>query len=251
MAATKALEILPKAGIITLPKEFRDINHLSMEKGREGVESLLTQEENVDKVRESKELRKDKTSKVLNCRYFLSPGPKNTEATLEAALERAKVLNIKNILVSSCSGETAFKALDLFGKHFSLIIVTHVTGFKKPDHQQLPENDRKLLLERGASVLTAQHAFGGVGRAFRNKTGTYQIDEIIAYTLRTFGQGTKVAIELTLMAADAGLIRTDEDVISIGGTGTGVDTALLIKSAHTHNFFDLKVKEIICKPSGF
>jgi len=152
------------------------------------------------------------------------------------------------MLISSCSGKTACKALDLFGDNVSLIIVTHVTGFKKPNHQELSEKNRKLLMKRGVIVLTAQHAFGGVGRAFRNKTGTYQIDEVIAYTLRIFGHGTKVAIEMALMAADAGLIRTDEDVISIGGTATGVDTALLLKPAHTQDFFDLKVKEIICKP---
>ena len=251
LAAKKVLKILPKARIVILPKEFRDINHLLVERGLEGVKSLFIKEDKVDKARESKGFRKDKTFEVLNCRYFVNPGAKNTETTLQSALERAKMLNIKKILVSSCSGKTAFKALDLFGRDFFLIIVTHVTGFREPDHQELPENERKLLLERGAAVLTAQHAFGGVGRAFRNKTGTYQMDEIIAYTLRTFGQGTKVAIEITLMAADAGLVRTDEDVISIGGTASGVDTALLIKPAHTHNFFDLKVKEVICKPSGF
>ena len=205
----------------------------------------------MDKVREPKEHRKNKDFKLVDCRYFLNAGPKNTQATLEAALNRAKMLKTKKILVASCSGKTAFTALDLFGKDFSLIIVTHVTGFKKPDYQELPEKDRKLLLERGATVLTAQHAFGGVGRAFRHKTGTYQMDEIIAYALRTFGQGTKVAIEITLMAADAGLVRTYEDVISIGGTVSGVDTALLIRPSNTEKFFDLKVKEIICKPADF
>jgi len=69
--------------------------------------------------------------------------------------------------------------------------------------------------------------------------------------LRTFGQGTKVAVEIALMAADAGLIRVDEDIISIGGTMTGVDTALLLRPAHTQNFFDLKVREVICKPFDF
>ena len=54
-----------------------------------------------------------------------------------------------------------------------------------------------------------------------------------------------------IMAADAGLVRTDEDVISIGGTGKGADTALLIQPANSSNFFDLKIKEIICKPSIF
>jgi hypothetical protein len=71
----------------------------------------------------------------------------------------------------------------------------------------------------------------------------------MAFTLRTFGQGTKVAIELSLMAADAGLVRTDEDVISIGGTGKGADSALLLQPANSANFFDLKVKEVICKPA--
>jgi len=245
-AAKKILEILPKANIVKLPKEFRDINHLLVEKGQEAVKSLLTKEDKTDEPKESKGSKKDKAFEVVNCRYFTNPGPGNTKATLEAALERAKTLKINKILVSSCTGKTAFKALDLFGNNFSLIIVTHVTGFKKPDHQELAEKDRK-----GAIVLTAQHAFGGVGRAFRNKTGTYQIDEVIAYTLRTFGHGTKVAIEMALMATDAGLIRTDEDVISIGGTATGVDTALLLKPAHTQNFFDMKVKEIICKPLDF
>jgi hypothetical protein len=50
------------------------------------------------------------------------------------------------------------------------------------------------------------------------------------------------------MAADAGVVRTDEDVVSIGGTGQGADTAIVLAPVHTHNFFDLKVKEILCKP---
>jgi hypothetical protein len=251
VAAKKILEILPKAHIVTLPKGFKDINHLLLEKGQKAVKSLLGKEEIVDREKESNGIKQGTAFDAINCRYFLKPGPENTEATLEAAFERATKLKIKNVLVSSCSGKTAFKALDLFGSDVSLIIVTHVTGFKEPDHQELAEKDRKLLIEKGATVLTAQHAFGGVGRAFRNKTGTYQIDEVIAYTLRTFGHGTKVAVEMALMAADAGLIRTDEDVISVGGTATGVDTALLLKPAHTSNFFDMKIREIICKPLNF
>jgi hypothetical protein len=97
-------------------------------------------------------------------------------------------------------------------------------------------------------VLTATHAFGGVGRAVRRRFNTYQVDEIIAQTLRVFGQGTKVACEIVLMAADAGLISTDEEIISIAGTAYGADTALVVKPAHTHDFFQLKVREVLCKP---
>jgi hypothetical protein len=82
----------------------------------------------------------------------------------------------------------------------------------------------------------------------RNKYNTYVIGDIIANTLRVFGQGVKVACEIALMAADAGLVRTDEDVISIAGTSRGADTAIVLRPVNTHNFFDLKVKEILCKP---
>jgi len=58
----------------------------------------------------------------------------------------------------------------------------------------------------------------------------------------------KVACEIACMAADAGFIRTDEDAISIGGTSRGADTAILLRPSNTHAFFDIKVKEIICKP---
>jgi hypothetical protein len=50
------------------------------------------------------------------------------------------------------------------------------------------------------------------------------------------------------MAADAGLIRTDEEAIGIGGSGGGADAAVVLQPANTHTFFDLRVKEIICKP---
>jgi hypothetical protein len=65
------------------------------------------------------------------------------------------------------------------------------------------------------------------------------------------GEGTKVCVEITLMAADAGLIPVDADVISIGGSGRGADTALRIQPANAAKFFDLKIREIIAKPRDF
>ena len=93
-----------------------------------------------------------------------------------------------------------------------------------------------------------QHAFGGVGRAVRKKLGTYEVDEIMAFTLRTFGEGIKVAIEIALMAADAGMVSIQSPCISIGGTATGVDAALVLIPANAQNFFDLRVLEILAKP---
>jgi uncharacterized protein len=187
----------------------------------------------------------------VGCRYFSKPGEDNTQAVIEAAALRAKEMKIGKVLVASCSGKTALSAAKVFLPDIRIIAVTHVAGFLRPNFQELSDDIRQDLERKGVTVLTCQHAFGGVGRGIRKKLATYQVDEIMAYTLRTFGQGTKVAVEIVVMAADAGLVRTDEDVISLGGTASGVDTALVVQPANSADFFDLKVKEIICKPARF
>jgi len=185
------------------------------------------------------------------CRYFRKAGKSNTRDVLESVARRAEALGIQKVLVPSVSGTTALAAAKTLGGEVRIIVITHVTGFDGPNVQELSPAMRKRLESAGVSVFTGQHAFGGVGRAVRNKLGTYQVDEVMAWTLRTFGQGTKVAVEIALMAADAGLVKTDEDVISLGGTGQGVDTALVIRPSNSFHFFDLKVREVICKPGDF
>jgi hypothetical protein len=180
--------------------------------------------------------------------YFPIPGPANTMSVLEASARRAAERKILLVLVATCSGNTALQAREAFPHDVRIIAVTHVAGFAAPNTQELADENRRVLEEKGITVFTGQHAFGGVGRAIRNKLNTYQVDEIMAYTLRTFGQGTKVAVEIALMAADAGLVRTDENVIAIGGTAEGCDTALVVQPANSFRFFDLKIREIICKP---
>jgi len=182
--------------------------------------------------------------------YFGSGGNQNTEQTLAMAKARAEEAGIRSILVATTSGETGRRAAELFAG-YNVVVVTHSTGFKGPDVQELTPENRTAIERAGAKILTAQHAFGGVGRAVRIKWGTYELEEIIAYTLRLFGQGTKVACEIALMAADAGLVRTDEDAIAIGGSGRGADTALVLRPVNAMRFFDLKVREVLCKPRDF
>jgi hypothetical protein len=170
-----------------------------------------------------------------------------TRKTLTRALERAEELGVKTIVVATTTGRTAVSVCEMFQDH-NVVAVTHSTGFSESDTQELEPANLETLRAYKAHVLTTTHAFGGVGRAIRRKLNTFQVDEIMAQTLRIFGQGTKVAVEITLMAADAGLVSVAEEVIAIGGTGKGADTALLIKPANAQDFFDLKVREIISKP---
>jgi hypothetical protein len=200
--------------------------------------------------KEAFKMKMTSTFSDVVCRYFSKTGYSNSEAVLEAVARRAEGSAIKKIVVATCTGRTALKARKILDSGLQIIAITHVTGFNEPDTQELAEKNRQELLAQGVTVHTSAHAFGGVGRGVRSKTGTYQTDEIIAYTLRMFGQGTKVAIEAALMAADAGLIRTDEDIISIGGTKQGADTALRIKPSTSQRCFDLQIREVICKPSN-
>ena len=179
--------------------------------------------------------------------YFEKPGSENTAEVLRIARQRAEELGLKTIIVASTQGDTAVKAMDAL-KGFSVIAVTHVAGFKGPDTQEFTEENKRIVESKGGIVLTTTHAIGGLSRAMRNKHNMYILGEIIADTLRTFGQGMKVVCEIAMMAADSGLVRTDEDVICIAGTGRGADTAILLKPEYTHNFFDLRVREILCKP---
>jgi len=184
---------------------------------------------------------------VLNTVYFERSGPENTEETLRLAKARAESLGIRNVAIASSTGKTGLAASEVFKGH-NLVVVTHVTGFKEPNVQRfLPEN-RARIQENGGTIVTAAHAFGGIGRAVNRRFNTIQIDEITAHVLRLFGQGTKVACEVCCMATDAGLFRTDEDAIGIGGTGGGADTALVLRPTNTHTFFNMRIREIICKP---
>ena len=179
--------------------------------------------------------------------YLTQHGPENTEEVLRIAKLRAEELGIKSIIVASTTGDTAVRATDVF-KGAKVIAVSHVTGFREPNIQEFTEENKRNVEKKGGVVLTTGHAFYGMSMAVRKKFKTHLVGDIIAYTLRLFGQGMKVVCEIALMAADAGLVRTDEDVIAIGGSGRGADTAVVLKPVNSIDFFDLRVREILCKP---
>ncbi len=179
--------------------------------------------------------------------FFEERGKENTEATLRIAKQRADELGIKSIVLASNTGFTALKAFEIC-QGLRITVVTHVTGFREPNAQEMTAENKQIIESKGGVVLTAAHAFAGISVAMRNKYQKPGEGLIIADTLRIFGQGTKVACEIAMMAADAGAVRTGEDVISMGGSGGGCDTALVLIPVNTHRFFELKVREILCKP---
>ncbi len=177
--------------------------------------------------------------------HWPEKGKNNTENTVKAALERARDLEIKHIVVASNSGETA----ELFaGKGLDVVCVTHQVGFKNPGEDEMAPEMREKLSKQGVKILTTTHLLAGVDRALRFKFDGVHPAEIVASSLRLLGQGFKVCVEISVMALDSGLIPFGEEVVVVGGTGRGADAACVVVPAHSSQFFDTQVKEIICLP---
>jgi hypothetical protein len=179
--------------------------------------------------------------------YFGGRGPEYTEETLRLAKERAEALGIRDVVVASYTGETGAKACRVF-EGYNVVVVAGVYGFREPNQVRMQPDHGATIERYGGRILYTGHAFGMLGRSVNRRFGAIQVDEVIAHVLRLFSQGLKVGCEISCMAADAGLIRSGEEAIAIGGSGRGADTAIVLKASNTHAFFDTRILEIICKP---
>lgn len=177
---------------------------------------------------------------------FEKPGKQNTEATVQAVISRARELGIKQIVVSSNTGYSAGFFLP-YAKEFQIVIIGQVSGFH-PGVTAMSEAKHAELRSAGMQVYHTTHVLSGAERGISARfQGVYPV-EIIAHSLRMLGPGVKVSTEISIMALDGGLIAEDTDIIAVGGTGGGLDTAVVIRPAHAQKIFDTKIQEIICKP---
>ncbi|MDK2834484.1 MAG: uncharacterized protein PWP14_537 [Methanolobus sp.] len=184
--------------------------------------------------------------------YFDDVGPKNTEEVLRAAALRAKELGIEYVVLASTTGETAIKAAEVFtGQKVKIVAISHQYGLKESGKWEVDEDKLKKLTEMGVVMTTQSHMFSGVERAISKRLGGASRGDVISDTLRAvFGKGFKVAIECAMMAADSGHIPVsrDTEIIAVGGTRQGADVALVLRPAHSFDFFSLQVREIIAMP---
>ena len=158
--------------------------------------------------------------------YFDKPGKDNTDQTLQQAAARADELGLDEVVVATTTGRTAYKAMEVFeGKRVTA--VTYHCGFKEPFQNRMADDVRRDIESKGVRVIQCSHALSGLERSVAKKhAGVYPV-LLIADTLRLLGQGTKVAVEVAVMAADAGAL-TGNDIISIGGSGGGADAGILV-----------------------
>lgn len=167
-----------------------------------------------------------------------------TEKTVLFAQKKAQELGIQHIVVASSYGTT----LSYF-KNTNLHVVGVSTAY---NHGvcTLSEEKRKAYEKMGFDIVTAAHTLSGAERSFSNRYGGYGPVEIMADTLRMFGQGVKVCVEVSTMALDAGKIPYHEKVIAIAGNGQGANTVLLLTPSYTSSILDTKIHQILCKPDA-
>ncbi len=178
--------------------------------------------------------------------YFENKGTCNTEECVRAAVETARMRNIGHIVVASSHGDTA--KLLKNEKDLNVVCVAYAYGFSEPGKNVMTAETVNELNAEGIRVLSTTHVLSGAERGISRKYGGIHPVEIIADTLRMFGQGTKVCVEAAIMALDAGLIPYGADIIAIGGSTRGADTAVIMRPAHANSVLDTQINEIICKP---
>jgi uncharacterized protein len=182
--------------------------------------------------------------------YFESKGEGNTEKALRIARDEAQKRSVSHVVVASTRGNTGLQAAQLMqNTGVKLVVVGHSTGHIEVGQQLMDMAVKKQIEELGASVHLGTDLLTGFPSMMR-KRNRFSEESMIADTLRIFGQGTKVAIEIVAMAFDANLLPVG-DVIAVAGTGRGADTCLLVAATGTHQFFDIKVREILAKPRDF
>jgi hypothetical protein len=121
-----------------------------------------------------------------------------------------------------------------------LVVLPHQYGFTET--QLFPEDLRAELEAHGHRVHFGTMLFHNDGLYGSGSA------EAMAMVLRTVCQGMKVAVEITMMACDAGLVARGEEVLVVTGTRRGADTAVVAIAASSQQLQDLHITEIICKP---
>ena len=179
------------------------------------------------------------TRQTADTVYFDKGGPEHTQATLQAAKERATKLKPEAIVVTSTSGKTALEAARIFAGTGIRIIAgpfqKHLWEKYAPLDPELAAKCRELAVEflpdePVVALLDLERP-----------------DIVNAW--RTVSQGFKVALQVASMCVDTGLLKPGAHVISIGGSERGADTAIAVQIHGYTNVLKSNVTEIIAMPS--
>jgi len=192
--------------------------------------------------------------------FFDNPGPANTQDVIEAVKERAKEGDIGHIGVASISGKTALRvAQELRSLNISIVCVSGPPSwsiFEEYDYPMVKKEMREKLEELGVKIVDrTPSSLSDTIEYGLARYGYIPASFAVAETLLAIGgYGMKTAVEAVLMATDCGAIPAYMPIISIGGSGSGADTAIVAKSTYSPCVFSkdqnkrFQLFEIIAMP---
>ena len=159
--------------------------------------------------------------------YFERPGPANTDRVLQLVAEAARVRGISRIVLASTRGHTALRALELC-----------------PGLEVIAVGSYRY---RSRPALVEEFKARGGRHLFAYEEVDYDYPRPVQDAYRSFaGEGAKVVMEVAVCAVRAGLAEEGEEIIGIGGTFPGADTAFVVVASR--DFRRLKVVQMLCAP---
>jgi len=199
--------------------------------------------------------------------FFDTWGEENTNAVIDIILKRLKLGDIRSIVVASCTGKTAIKVAETLQKSkikANLICVTGPQEYWRRTYPQNPllgEPQRNKLENLGVKIIDDVMEPLQESLLFRNwwvkksikMRGEYA-DLFWMTLICVGGHGFRTAIEVVFTAVEVGLVKEGEKVLSIAGTGTGADSAIVMKASKFKDAVGidpekrLKVYEVLAMP---
>jgi len=188
--------------------------------------------------------------------YFDEPGEGNTQLVIEAVSQRLEAGGIKKVIAASTSGETAAKFARSLKGMVELICVSQAPYLREWGQEWpcLKQKFRRQMERLGVAIIDrAPYVFHNSVLEAAPWSDAFP-ERLVKETLYCFGQGMKVAVEVVLMAVSCGYVTPFEDVIGVGGSGKGADTAIVLRATYPACLFDkdpakrLEIKEVIAMP---
>ena len=191
--------------------------------------------------------------------YFKEYGEKNTPMVIEAVARRLEEGDLKTVVVASSTGKTALALAEGIKGRADIICVSDPPWAVRQFSEApgiFPENRAKL--EALGVEIIDYLPYVSMAYSWRAAENIYGALDLLVVAFDAFrmvgGNGLKVAIEVGLMATNADRLKPGEEVIAVGGTASGADTAIVLKTAFSCDIFAREpekrpeVREILAMP---
>ena len=175
---------------------------------------------------------------------------------MEAVTKYVERSGVRDIIVASSTGATALKFAKALGDEARIVCVSD-GPFRKEMNFEWPIMNPKIKeqLESLGVIVIENAPYALHGAIYETSECNSPTPEtVFRDTLYTLGQGMKVAVEVVLMAVDSGQLEPFKEVIGVGGSGNGADTAIVLRSTFRGTVFSkdkqkrLEINEILAMP---